>query len=150
MPPLDFTKLTRRGDPDRPDSWLVYCGDIHAGTISKSIGRPNAQNDWTWSAGFYPGSQPGEIKGGTANTFERAKAKFERAWLALASSRTAANFAEWRDQRDCTARKYRMRDAGLPMPTHLESCRARCFCGTEITTASVASRVRIAHQEIST
>jgi hypothetical protein len=128
---------------------IGHCGGIHAGTISKSIGRPNAQNDWTWSAGFYPGSQPGEIKGGTANTFKEAKARFERAWLAFVSSRTAADFAEWRDQRDWIAWKYQMRDAGLPMPAHSESGRARCFCGAEITTASVAAHLRIAHQEIS-
>jgi hypothetical protein len=78
------------------------------------------------------------------------QAKFERARLAFASSRTAADFAEWRDQRDWTAWKYRMRDAGLPMPAQSVSGRARCFCEAEITTASVSAHVRIAHQEIST
>jgi hypothetical protein len=59
---------------------------LQAGHIARSVGRPNAQNEWTWSAGFYPGSRPGEIKTGTADTFEAAKAAFEKAW--------------WRDQRD--------------------------------------------------
>jgi hypothetical protein len=113
---FDFTKLTRRAVPDRADCWHVYCGDIRAGTISKAVGMPNAMNLWNWSAGFYPGSGPGEIKGGTANTFEEAKAKFERAWLAFASSRTADDFEEWREQQEWTARKYAARDAGLPVP----------------------------------
>lgn len=117
MTALDFNRLTRRRDPDRPDCWQVYCGDICAGWIAKAIGMPNAQNDWTWSAGFYPGSRPGEIKSGTADSFKEAKAKFERAWLAFASSRTPDDFEEWREWQDWTARKYAARDASLPVPT---------------------------------
>jgi hypothetical protein len=113
---LDFTMLTRRADPDRADCWQVYCGDIHAGTIARSTGRPNAQNEWTWSAGSYPGSGPGEIKGGTALTFEKDKAKFERAWLAFAFSRKPENFEAWRDQRDWTVRKYALLDRGEQVP----------------------------------
>jgi hypothetical protein len=116
MMQFDFNKLTRRRDPYRPECWRIYCGDICAGWIAKAVGMPNAMNLWTWSAGFYPGSGPGEIKGGTANTFEEARAKFERAWLTFASSRTPDDFEEWRDQRDWTARKYAARDAGQPVP----------------------------------
>jgi hypothetical protein len=113
---FDFTKLSRRADPDRAGCWQVYCGDIHAGTIARSTGRPNAQEEWTWTAGFYPGSRPGEIKGGTATTFEEARAKFERAWLAFASSRKPVDFEVWRDQRDWTARKYATFDRGERVP----------------------------------
>jgi hypothetical protein len=113
---LDLTRLTRRADPDRAGCWQVYCGDIHAGTIARSTGRPNAQEEWTWSAGFYPGSRPGEIKGGTATTYEEARAKFERTWLHFASSRTETDFAEWCDQRDWTARKYALLDCGERVP----------------------------------
>jgi hypothetical protein len=148
MTALDFNKLTPRSDPDRPDCWQVFCGDVHAGTISKSVGRPNAQEEWTWSAGVYPGSRPREIKSGTASTFKDAKAAFEPAWLAFASSRAGADFEEWRDQRDCTAWKYWRRDQGMPTPTQSETGRARCFCGAEITTASVVEHVRAAHREI--
>jgi hypothetical protein len=146
MTSLDFTKLTRRRG-DGPDCWHIYCGDIRAGTISKAVGMPNAQNDWSWSAGFYPGSHPREIKGGSAPTFDEAKAAFEPAWLAFAESRTDADFAVWRDQRDFTAWKYEMRDHGSPMPTQSESGRARCFCGAEVTTASVLAHVRTAHRD---
>lgn len=116
MTALDFTKLSRRADPHWPDTWLIYCGDICAGHIARSVGRPNAQNEWTWSAGFYPGSSAGEIKTGVAATLEEAKTKFRRAWLAFASNRAPEDFEAWRDQRDWTARKYAFRGRGEQVP----------------------------------
>ena len=113
---LDFTKMTRRRAADRLDCWLIMCGDIRAGTIGKAVGMPNAVNHWNWSAGFYPGSKPGEIKTGSAETFEAAREALEKAWHAFASTRTEADLAEWRDHRDWTAKKYAGRDAGLPCP----------------------------------
>lgn len=112
---IDPSKLTRRRDPDHKDSWHVYCADIHAGTIARAAGTPNALVQWKWSAGFYPGSRPGEIETGTANTFEEARAAFEKAWLAFASTRTEADYQEWRDQQEWTAKKYAARDAGQPI-----------------------------------
>jgi hypothetical protein len=148
MTPLNFDKLTRsRADPEWDDYWQIWCGDILAGTISKANGMPNAKNCWNWSAGFYPGSHPREIRGGTADTFEEARAEFLPAWPAFARSRKPEDFEEWRDQRDWTACKYRMHDEGLPLPTQSDTGRARCFCGAEITTASVAGHIRAAHQE---
>jgi hypothetical protein len=76
----------------------------------------NAQEDWQWSAGFYPGSRPGEIRTGTADSFEAARAAFDKAWHRFAAIRTEADVAEWREQRDWTARKYPARDAGQPCP----------------------------------
>jgi hypothetical protein len=33
--------LTRRLDPDRPDCWLIYFGDVHVGTIARrNTARP--------------------------------------------------------------------------------------------------------------
>jgi len=52
--------LTRRPDPHRADSWLVYYGDVHVGTIARAAGTPNAMTQWKWSWGLYPGSNPGE------------------------------------------------------------------------------------------
>jgi hypothetical protein len=112
---LSTTNLKRRRDPDRKDCWLVYCDHIHAGTIAKAAGTPNALVQWKWSAGFYPGSRPGEIETGNANTFEEARAAFEKAWLAFASTRTEAEYQEWREQQEWTRTKYAARDAG---PTH--------------------------------
>lgn len=148
MNAVDFTQLTRCADPERAECWHIYWRDIRAGTITRAVGMPNAQNNWNWSAGFYPGSGPGEIKGGSAGTFEEAKEKFLPAWLGFAQSRSPADFEEWLGQEDWTAWKYRMRDEGMPMPTQADNGRSRCFCGAEITIASVTAHIRTYHREI--
>jgi hypothetical protein len=78
---MDFNNLRRRRDRDRPDMCHIFCGDVCAGYIALATGRPNAATEWTWSVGFYPGSRAGEIKTGTAPTFESARAAFETHWL---------------------------------------------------------------------
>jgi hypothetical protein len=97
-------QLTRRRYPERPDCWQVYYGDVHVGTIARRIGQPLALDPWQWSCGFYPGSHPGEHQGGTAQTFDQARADFEAAWPVFLAKRTEADFEAWRDQRDWTAR----------------------------------------------
>ena len=108
--------LTRRPDPHRAHSWLVYYGDVHVGTISKGVGNPGAAEAWQWLCGFYPGSNPGDQRGGTAGTFDQARAAFEAAWRVYLPKRSEADFQAWRDQRDWTAEKYRRLDRGEPMP----------------------------------
>jgi hypothetical protein len=53
--------LTRRPDPHRADCWLVHYGDVRFGTIAHCLG-PNAESQWPWLCGFYPGSNPGELQ----------------------------------------------------------------------------------------
>ena len=38
----------------------------------------------------------GECRGGSAPTFEEARAQFERAWMAFSANRTEAHYEEWR------------------------------------------------------
>jgi hypothetical protein len=109
--------LTRRRDPHRSHSWLIYFGDVHVGTIAKSVGNPNANPLWQWLCGFYPGCGPGEQGGGTADTFDQARTDFEGAWLVFASRRIEADYQAWRDQRDWTARKYARWDRGERRPS---------------------------------
>jgi hypothetical protein len=46
--------LTRRRDPDAgQESWLVYYGDVHVGTIGVRSGIPHDQVPWGWRCGFY-------------------------------------------------------------------------------------------------
>jgi hypothetical protein len=45
------------------------------------------------------------------------------------SKRTEADFQEWRDQRDWTARKYAMRERCERMPTQTPNSLMRCACG---------------------
>ena len=108
--------LTRRPDPHRAYSWLIHYGDVHVGTISRCVGNPGAAEAWQWRCGFYPGSHPGEQRGGTAGTFDQARAAFEAAWRVYLPKRSEADFQAWRDQRDWTAEKYRRFDRGERMP----------------------------------
>ena len=108
--------LIRRRDPHRSDSWLIYLGDVHVGSVGRAVGTPGAAQRWVWFCGFCPGSEPGEQTHGTAATLDQARADFERAWLVFSSKRTEADYQAWRDQRDWTAEKYRRFDRGEPMP----------------------------------
>jgi hypothetical protein len=128
-------KLTRRRSPDAPEEcWHVYWGDIRGGTIQIRSGIPFDEDPWGWSCGFYPGSHPGEHEDGTAATFEQARVDFEDAWQRFLSKRTEADFQAWRDERDWTARKYAMWDAGERMPSQKPSSLMRCPCGATIDT----------------
>ena len=82
-----------------------------AATVA-AAGTPNAMTQWKWSCGFYPGSNPGEQRSGTADTFDQARAAFEKAWQVFAANRTESDYQAWRDRRDWTARKYAAIDRG--------------------------------------
>jgi len=91
------TPLTRRRDPYRSDCWLIYFGDVHFGSVGRAVGNPGAAERGTWHCGFYPGSEPGEQTHGTADTFDQARADFEKAWHVFTSKRTEADYEAWRD-----------------------------------------------------
>jgi hypothetical protein len=57
-------------------------------------------------------SHPGEHQSGTAASLGEARADFERAWDVFLSKRAEADFKAWRDDRDWSARKYALWDAG--------------------------------------
>jgi hypothetical protein len=125
-----MTALTRRRDHDRGEAcWLIYYGDIHAGTISERTGNPFDTESWEWRCGFYPGSRPGEFTSGTAATFDEARADFEAAWSVFLSNRTEADYQAWRDQRDWTERKYVMWERGERLPSQRPNSMMRCPCG---------------------
>jgi hypothetical protein len=138
-------ELTRRRDPERPDCWHVYCGDVQIGTIAVRPGVPVDVDQWGWQCGFYPPSHHGRHIEGTAATFDQARADFEAAWRAYLPKCTEADFDEYRRQRAWTAWKYAMHDAGLPLPTQSTSGRARCFCGPDIDIKGTRAHVHAAH-----
>jgi hypothetical protein len=105
-------ELTRRRYPQRHDCLHIYYGDVQAGTIVMRVGNPHDTDQWEWICGFYRESKPGEIQSGTSATFDEARAEFGSAWKIFLSNRTEADFRAWRDQRDFTARKYALCDAG--------------------------------------
>jgi len=108
--------LIRSRDPlvDQ-ETWRIYYGDVLAGTIAQCVGNPGAAPMWQWRCGFDPGSRPGECTGGTAASFDQARADFEAAWRIFLANRTQADFEEWREQRAWTAEKYRRFDRGERM-----------------------------------
>lgn len=106
-------ELTRRPDPYHANSWLIYFGTVHVGTIARAEGMPNVMMQWKWSCGFYPGSSPGELRGGTAESFDRARAAFKAAWQDARC--TKADFLTCRDQQAWTVEKYLRLDRE-PMP----------------------------------
>ena len=57
-----------------------------------------------------------EQRGGTAGTFDQARAAFEAAWRVYLPKRSEADFQAWRDQQAWTKEKYRRFDRGERMP----------------------------------
>jgi hypothetical protein len=140
--------LTRRRDPDaRQESWLVYYGDVHVGSIGLRSGNPSDTDQWQWRCGFYPGSEPGDCTSGTAATFGQARADFEHAWSAFLSRRTDADFLEYRRHCAFYAWKRAMWDAGCKLPSQVASGKARCFCGEEINVTNSTAHIYAAHME---
>jgi hypothetical protein len=135
--------LTRRRYPERPDCWHVYYGDVHVGTIARRTGCPVDVDQWEWKCGFYPGLEPGQHQDGTAVDFDHARADFEAAWRTILPGLTEADL--WRYQRNFTAWKYTMWDAGMKLPTQLPTGRSRCYSGASIDIAGVSEHVRAAH-----
>jgi hypothetical protein len=106
-------ELTRRRCPEaRDECWHIYYGDVHAGTLAIRTGNPHDTDPRERRRGFYPGYHPGECSSGTSASFEEARADFEVAWQVFLSTRTEEDFQAWRDQREWTARKYALWDAG--------------------------------------
>ncbi len=123
--------VTRRRDPNASqEAWLIFYGDICVGGIAARTGNPDSTDPWQWRCGFYPGSNPGECTSGTAATFEQARREFETAWLAFLSKRTEADFEEWRQQRDWTARKYAAWERGEKVPARGSAPFARTAVGS--------------------
>jgi hypothetical protein len=115
--------LTRRPDLDaRQECWLVYYGDVHAGTIAIRTDNPNTTDAWSWRSGFYPGSNPGECTSGTAATFDQARDAFQAAWRVFLAKRTEADFQAWREDRGGTRGNMRCGSGGKSC---LRSCRIR-------------------------
>jgi len=75
------------------ETWLIFYGDVHVGTISMGSGNPSGGDQWSWHCGFYPGSNPGDATNGTATNFGAARAAFESAWSVFLSERTGADFS---------------------------------------------------------
>ena len=117
----------RRSDNPHHVTWHAYFGDIRMGTIGERAGVPVDVDQWQWRCGFYPGSEPGEHRHGTATDFFTGRREFEAAWREFSAKKTEADYQEWRDQRDRTVRKYASWARGEKPPP--PSSMMRCACG---------------------
>jgi hypothetical protein len=140
--------LTRRKDPDRPDRWVVYFGDISVGSIGRCAGVPVQVDQWEWGCGLATVSGRGVSAGGTAACLDDARDAFGVAWAKLEPLIKPEDYDAHRRQRAWTAWKYAMHDAGLPLPTQLTAGRSKCFCGAGIDIAGVVSHVAAVHPEM--
>jgi hypothetical protein len=141
--------LTRKPhDNPHLKGWDVYFGDVRIGHIGERAGVSKDVDQWSWSLGFYPGTDVGEGSSGIGATFEHCRSSFEKAWLELKPKVTEESYERWRDKRDSTAWMYRMWEKKLLLPTQTRDGRSRCFCGAEITIASIPKHVRTAHRGI--
>ena len=103
--------------------------EIGIGTIGERAGFPIDVDRWSWDVGFYPGSEPGEHRSGTAPDFFMARREFEIAWREFSATKTEADYQEWRDHRGFMARKYVSWARGEKPP--LASSMMRRVCGVQ-------------------
>src|SRR5215510_10828014 len=77
---------------------------------------PKSVEQWGWRCGFYP--RDGHVSG-TAESFDQARADFERAWHDYLPHCTPDDFDEHRYQRAFTDWKHCMWDTGCKLPTQM-------------------------------
>ena len=70
----------RRSDNPHQENWHVYYGDVQVGRIGERAGVPVDVDQWRWSCGFYPGTEPSDYEYGIAANFFTARREFEIAW----------------------------------------------------------------------
>jgi hypothetical protein len=108
-----MSELTRRRDRDASqESWRVFFRDVCVGSISIRTGNPATTDPWAWQCGLPPRGH----EAGTAEDFFKARAAFDAAWQRLRPKITEADLEDYRRDRDRTARKYALFDAGLRPP----------------------------------
>jgi hypothetical protein len=92
-------ELTRRRVNDHPETWHINYAGVLVGVIAERSGNPAGTDRWQWSCGFYPGSNPGDDRDGTAATFDAARAAFETAWRNYLPLRREADYGLQRSLR---------------------------------------------------
>jgi hypothetical protein len=129
-----MSQLTRRRDPDvAPRDLAHLLRDLLAGTIAQCVGNPGAAPMWQWRCGFYPGSMPGECTGGTAASFDQARADFEAAWWHVPREAHAATLRHGESSAPGRAGDTRCRtgaaDANGGLPVAMPFCAAAIDIG---------------------
>ncbi|MEY9397923.1 hypothetical protein ABIF66_008742 [Bradyrhizobium japonicum] len=137
----------RRSDNEHQETWQIYFGDVCVGSIGARAGVPTSADQWGWRVGFYPGTEPGTHRSGSAATFDEARVAFESAWRQVEPTLTEDNYEAWRLSRDYHAWKYRMWAEGCRMPTQNQNSQSTCFCGAPIS-ISCEEHIHTVHRGI--
>ncbi len=107
-------ELTRRRTDDRFETWEIWYGDVQVGTIAQQDWDPNPERSgvWKWSCGFYPLHRDRMFQGRRADLRNGPRRAFDAAWKVFLPKRTEAEFEASRRQKQWTANKYALWDAG--------------------------------------
>ncbi len=107
--------LTRRLINEEHETWAIMRDDIRVGTIGLRTGQPNGMPAWAWFCGFDPGCAPGQHRSGVADSFEEARASFQRAWEHLQTVMPADAYERHREwQEHDRIRMQRIADKWTP------------------------------------
>jgi hypothetical protein len=106
--------LTRRrgSEQGQPQRGLIWYDGVNVGQIRERHRAPPGSDAGQLLCGFYPGSNPGEQRMGTASTYEAAREAFAHAWAHYLPRRTAADFYTWRHHSAWTGAECAARDRG--------------------------------------
>jgi len=139
-------KLTRRPSNDSlQESWRFFYGDVPVGWIGLRAGVPSDADQWGWKCGFYPGMEPGQHRGGSAETFKLAQRAFRSAWCRLLPNLREEHFEAYRRIGAFHKWRYRMWNEGVKLPTQLASGKSKCFCGVAINLRNTEQHVYKMH-----
>jgi hypothetical protein len=124
------TALTHRRDPEmREETWRIYYGDLHVGTIGKGSGNPPG-DQCSWHRGFYPGSDPGDANQRHRDQFRSGSGGVRGRVVGVHLEAHRSRFSGI-SAAPCIDR-VEVCDVGCKLPTQTTDGRARCFCGAEI------------------
>jgi hypothetical protein len=98
-------------------------------------GNPHDTDLWEWWCGFYPGSHPARAPERHRRHLRPGPRRLRGRVARVPVEPDEADFQAWRDERDWTARKYALWDAGNRLPANEwepgKPCKIylKCPCG---------------------
>jgi hypothetical protein len=137
----------RRNAESGPTLLIVFCGDYHCAHsvvidasrgadhvrlsdleprfTCRACGHRGAAERWNWRSDSTQAAIQVQQSYGPEDSFDEARAAFERNWAIFLARRTEDDFQAWRDQQAWTHEKYRRFDRGERMPHDWKPAGAR-------------------------
>jgi hypothetical protein len=107
---------------------MVMC--VSARSASEPVSRSTSTNGAGVAASIRD-LHPGQHHGGSAETFDLARAAFEEAWQKLLPKIPEGAFEEYHRDRAGRAQIASARERGEKLPSELPSSFMRCVCGAK-------------------